>query len=61
MKGAKEETTRHSTRRDQTPGRGDGPACLKIRAYGVLTCPRSESAATYMPALIGELVLGGAR
>ena len=29
--------------------------------YGVLTCPRSESAATYIPALIGELVLGGAR
>lgn len=43
----------------------DSGRCLPIavsagRAF-VVMCPRSESAATYIPALIGELVLGGAR
>src|SRR5258707_6744317 len=40
---------------------GDDLACPETGEYGEIMCPRSESAATYIPALIGELVLGGAR
>jgi hypothetical protein len=40
---------------------GDVPLCPESPRYVQVSCPRSESPGTYMPAIMGELVLRGQR
>lgn len=43
------------------PGPGDISPCSKAAAHIQIACPKCESPLTYIPAIAGELVLGGQR
>jgi hypothetical protein len=60
-RGGRRDQSAQEGGRSHQPGRPCSSGALKRVMYHHPGCPRGESPGTYMPAITGELVLGGQR